>query len=67
MHRMLLLIPVLCCPITLAAQSEATSRLMTARSLKCEFGPGSQAEWKKGVLTVSSGRFGPPGGRSTIH
>ena len=67
MHRILLAFLVLGCPITLNGQDEATSTLMNARSLKCEFGPGGQAEWKNGVLTVSSGRFGPPGEGSTIH
>jgi hypothetical protein len=38
-----------------------------AQSLKCEFGAGSNAEWKNGVLTLGTGRFGPPGAQSTIH
>jgi hypothetical protein len=50
-----------------ASSPEPRSRLMRARSLKCEFGAGSHAEWKDGVLVVGSGRFAPAGEKATIH
>jgi hypothetical protein len=50
-----------------AADKEALSRLAKTQSLKCEFGAGTSAEWKNGVLTLGTGRFGPPGPQSTIH
>jgi hypothetical protein len=40
---------------------------MATRNVKCEFGPGVNAEWKDGELRVSRNRFGPPGDKSAIH
>ena len=58
-----------CCSVAFAADNEASSRLLKARSLKCEFGPGNQAEWKGGVLTVRSGRWSSSSDKSAsiIH
>jgi hypothetical protein len=53
--------------VTIRAQNDAMSRLITARSLKCEFGPGNHGEWKNGVVVPGSGRFGAPGAASMIH
>ena len=64
------LLPLVLLPFitaTLFAQEEPLARLKRLRSLKCEFGPGAHAEWKNGGVNVGSGRFGPPGEKSTIH
>ena len=40
-----------------SAEDSAFKQLLSARSLKCVFGPGSMAEWKGGKLTFTGGRF----------
>lgn len=41
-------------PIFVRAQTNASSQLFSARTLKCQFGPGTTTQWASGKPTVKS-------------
>ena len=50
-----------------ATPDQALQRLVSARTLKCEFGPGTAGQWENGQFKVVSGTFGTDGKNGTVH
>ena len=51
----------------LSIEDVAFARLSAARSLKCQFGQGSTAEWVKGKLKVENASFTSDPAKAKIH